>query len=74
MLVVNASTKDKDLNWIKEKSKGLAVSILDKTDELAKLDLQGPKAEEILQKLTPANLKELKRFNFIESSISTQNQ
>jgi len=70
MLVVNASTKDKDLNWIKEKSKGLAVSILDKTDELAKLDLQGPKAEEILQKLTPANLKELKRFNFIESSIS----
>ncbi len=46
------------------------VIVTDKTAETAKLDLQGPKSEEILQKLTDADLKSLKRFHFIESSVN----
>ena len=70
MLVVNAGTKDKDLGWIKNHSKDADVKIEDKTDEIAKIDIQGPLAEEILQKITKADLKELKRFHFTESKIN----
>ena len=70
MLVVNAGTIDKDLRWIRKWSLGFDVTITNKTDELAKLDLQGPNSEQILQKMTKADLKNLKRFGFIEGEIS----
>ncbi|MBW2980111.1 glycine cleavage system aminomethyltransferase GcvT [Candidatus Woesearchaeota archaeon] len=70
MLVVNASNTEKDLEWIKKNKNDFDVEIIDKSNETAKLDLQGPKAEEILQKLTDVNLKELKRFNFIEGNVN----
>ncbi|MBW2984148.1 glycine cleavage system aminomethyltransferase GcvT [Candidatus Woesearchaeota archaeon] len=70
MLVVNASNTEKDLEWIKTNSNDFDVKIIDKSNETAKLDLQGPKAEEILQKLTNVNLSELKRFSFIEGEVN----
>lgn len=71
MLVVNASTKDKDMVWIKSHSRGFDVDIHDRTGSLAKLDLQGPNSEKILQKMTTSDLSVLKRFHFIESSVSS---
>jgi aminomethyltransferase len=70
MLVVNASNIEKDLEWIKKNKDDFDVEIIDKSNETAKLDLQGPKAEEILQKLTDFNLAELKRFHFIEKEVN----
>ena len=70
MLVVNAANIEKDLEWIKKHSSDLDVEIQDKTDETAKIDVQGPKSEEILQKLTNFNLSTIKRFHFIETEIN----
>lgn len=70
MLVVNAGNIEKDLEWVKKNSGGFDVEVIDKSNETAKIDLQGPKAEEILQKLTNANLPELKRFHFIEEEVN----
>ncbi|MBS3097165.1 glycine cleavage system aminomethyltransferase GcvT [Candidatus Woesearchaeota archaeon] len=70
MLVVNAGTVDKDLEWVKKCSSGFDVAVTDKRKELAKLDLQGPNAEAILQKMTKANLNSLKRFGFIENEVN----
>ena len=70
MLVVNAANVEKDYEWVKKNSNEFDVEVIDKSDETTKLDLQGPKAEEILQKLTDVDLKELKRFNFIDAEVN----
>ena len=71
MIVVNAANVEKDLKWfLKHKNFFDDVNVIDKTNETAKIDLQGPKAEEILQKLTSFELKNLKRFNFIGDNIN----
>jgi aminomethyltransferase len=65
MLVVNAANKDKDLKWITEHAKG-RVQVTDLSDEYAQLALQGPRAKEILSKLTiPSQLPE-KYYTFIQ--------
>ena len=47
-LVLNAGTRNKDLRWIEELSKGFSVGLLERP-ELAILAVQGPKAREILK-------------------------
>lgn len=58
LLVVNASNKDKDFDWIKENVSGDA-KVTDKSDQTAQVALQGPLSEEILQKLTDVRLSEM---------------
>ncbi len=55
-IVVNAANKDKDFAWMKQHELGDAV-FTDISDQVAQIALQGPKAEEILKKLTdPASI------------------
>lgn len=61
LLVVNASNREKDINWLKKNAFG-EVEIIDRTFEIAQLALQGPKAEMILQNLTDASLSEIKFY------------
>ncbi len=70
MLVVNASNIKKDLSWLMEQPKGKDISILDVSDRMAMLALQGPKAENILQKLTKAKLNALPRFEIIGADVA----
>lgn len=79
-LVVNAGNKDKDWNWIREQldkiqqhrdvSLKREVSLRDLSDKIGLLALQGPRAEQILTKVSPASLKELKYFRFINSEVA----
>ena len=50
MVVVNAGNIEKDLNWIKKHSLDLNVDIEDASEKIAKIDVQGPLSEKILQK------------------------
>ncbi|MEO0100502.1 MAG: glycine cleavage system aminomethyltransferase GcvT [candidate division WOR-3 bacterium] len=61
LLVVNASNREKDINWLKKNLSG-EVEIIDRTFEIAQLALQGPKAEEILGKITNSSLSEIKFY------------
>jgi aminomethyltransferase len=64
-LVVNAGTKDKDFSWIKAHTASFTdVEILDRSDEFSQLALQGPRALETLQKLTPVDLTAIKNYWF----------
>ena len=51
LIVVNASNKDKDYNWIINNVRG-NVEVLDKSDETAQIALQGPNTTKILSRLT----------------------
>jgi len=72
MLVTNATPKDRDWQWINLiwRSKGFDCSLKDISDTMGKLDLQGPRSEEILQRLTEANLKTLRFYHFCESQVA----
>jgi aminomethyltransferase len=72
MLVTNATPKDRDWQWIKsiQQTKGFDCSLEDLSDKTGKLDLQGPRSEEILQKLTEADLKTLRFYHFCESRVT----
>lgn len=63
-LVVNASNKDKDFKWIVDNKGQYDVEIKDISEEVAQLALQGPRAQEVLQKLVPSDLSEIKFFKF----------
>jgi aminomethyltransferase len=72
MLVTNATPKDRDWQWIKsiQQDKHFDCTLEDISDRTGKLDLQGPRSEEILQKLTEANLKTLRFYHFCESPVA----
>jgi len=65
MLVVNAANTIEDLAWIREHAAG-DVRITDRTDEIALLALQGPRAQEVLARLTPAPLDAIRYYWFLD--------
>lgn len=68
LLVVNASNKDKDLAWLQLKLSG-DVGISDKSDEYGLLALQGPLAQEVLQRLTSMQLETIGAFQFAIGTV-----
>ena len=72
MLVTNATPKDRDWQWINsiQKQKLFDCTLEDISERMGKLDLQGPRSEEILQKLTKTNLKTLRFYHFCESQVA----
>ena len=72
-LVTNAGTRLKDAAWLKtvKAAEGFRkVEIVDRTDEIGKLDLQGPVAHAILQPLTPAALDGLAYYRFTHTRVA----
>jgi aminomethyltransferase len=71
-LVTNAGTKDKDLAWIlkvKNENDFANVEVVDRSDAIGKIDLQGPKSAAILQTLVTADLSALKFYAFLFSTV-----
>lgn len=63
MLVVNASNIDKDFAWI-QKSNSFDVDIEDRSDNMALLALQGPKAAQVLAKITDIKVDQIPYYYF----------
>ncbi|MDR0880383.1 MAG: glycine cleavage system aminomethyltransferase GcvT [Clostridioides sp.] len=63
-LVVNASNVDKDFEWMKENSGGYDITLENLSDEISQVAVQGPKAQQILQRLTETDLDQIKFFGF----------
>lgn len=67
MLVVNACNTEKDLTWIKQHMDKFDVTVSDISMNTGKIDIQGPLAKKILEKVTTAQLPP--RFHYIETTI-----
>ena len=63
VLVVNASNIEKDWNWIADRNSDGA-EMKNISDNYSLLAVQGPKAQEVLQKLTPLDLSEIAYYTF----------
>ena len=64
LLVVNASTTDKDWEWINSHHSGESVKLSNVSSDYCQLALQGPDAQSILQKLTRSKLDEIAYYRF----------
>jgi aminomethyltransferase len=68
MLVVNAANTAEDLDWVRRHA-GRDAQIVDRTDEIALLALQGPRAEPVLRRLTTAPLETIKYYGFLDRVV-----
>jgi aminomethyltransferase len=69
LLVVNASTTEKDWEWIKSHHTGDSVELKNVSADYCQLALQGPDAQTILQKLTDVPLAEIKYYHFTPGRV-----
>ena len=69
LLVVNAANKDKDLDWILT-NKTDGCQVIDTSDRVTQLAVQGKKAEETLQPLSDVNLAEIPFYRFTEGELA----
>lgn len=65
LIVINAGTREKDVQWVRGVIGGMpGVHMNDFSDYYTQLAIQGPKAIDVLQKLTPVELAPIKNYWF----------
>lgn len=68
-IAINADNRAKDVTWAKAQAVGFDVTVTDISDETYMLAFQGPKAPEILDRLTEVNLQDVPRFSAATDTI-----
>ena len=69
LLVINAGTREKDVSWVRDNTKGFDCIVEDLSDAYTQLAIQGPRAQEVLQKLTDANLDIIRNYWFTHGTV-----
>ena len=62
LLVINAGTREKDFNWIRDNTPQFNCEVENLSDDFTQIAIQGPKAVNLLQKLTDADLSKVKFY------------
>src|SRR6266571_3576941 len=62
LLVINAGTREKDFNWVRDSTRQFNCKVENLSDEFTQIAIQGPKGVELLQKLTDADLSAVKFY------------
>src|ERR1700682_4728164 len=62
LLVINAGTREKDISWVRENSSSFDCKVQELSDSYTQLAIQGPRAGEVLKKLTDAHLDSVKNY------------
>jgi aminomethyltransferase len=62
LLVINAGTREKDFGWVKDNTRQFDCKVENLSDDFTQIAIQGPKAVNLLQKLTDADLSAVKFY------------
>jgi len=62
LLVINAGTREKDFNWVRDNTRQFDCKVENLSDDFTQIAIQGPKGVDLLQKLTDANLSAVKFY------------
>jgi aminomethyltransferase len=71
MVTVNAGNIAKDVAWMRDRTAG-RVEVRNRSDDLALVAVQGPRAAAILQRLTPVNLATIRYYWFLRGEVLGQ--
>jgi glycine cleavage system T protein (aminomethyltransferase) len=69
LLVINAGTREKDVSWVRENTKDFDCVVEDLSDTYTQLAIQGPRAIDVMRKLTDANLEVVKNYWFTHGTV-----
>ncbi len=69
LLVINAGTREKDINWVRQNTKAFDCVVEELSDAYTQLAIQGPRAVEVLRKLTDAHLDAVKNYWFTHGTL-----
>jgi len=70
LLVINAGTREKDFNWVRDNTREFDCKVDHLSDDFTQIAIQGPKAVDLVQKLTNANLAAVKFYWVTRGTIS----
>jgi aminomethyltransferase len=62
LLVINAGTREKDFNWVRDNTRDFDCVVEDLSDNFTQIAIQGPKGVNTLQKLADADLSAVKFY------------
>ena len=69
-VIVNASNRKKDVEWMQMHAVGMNVAVTDISDDTYMLALQGPQAQTILQRLTDLDLATVKFHSCTQATVA----
>ncbi len=69
LFVINAGTREKDFEWVRTQARNFECHVNDYSDYYTQLAIQGPRAQETLQKLTNADLNKVKFYWFTWGTV-----
>src|SRR2546430_2708998 len=69
LLVINAGTRGKDVNWGRGDTKRFDCVVEELSDAYTQLAIQGPQAVNLLQQLTDAELSTIKNYWFMPATV-----
>jgi aminomethyltransferase len=69
LLVINAGTREKDINWVRANTKGFDCVVEELSDVYTQLAIQGPRATDVLRKLTDVDLSLIKNYWFTHGTV-----
>jgi glycine cleavage system T protein (aminomethyltransferase) len=62
LLVINAGTREKDFNWVRDNTRQFDCAIENLSDDFTQIAIQGPQGVNLLQKLTDTDLSKVKFY------------
>lgn len=69
LLVINAGTREKDYAWVRDAAQGFDCAVEDLSDRYTQIAIQGPNGWRTLQKLTDADLTQVKFYWFTHGTV-----
>jgi aminomethyltransferase len=69
LLVINAGTREKDIDWVRANTKRFDCVVEELSDAYTQLAIQGPRAVDVLRKLTDTDLSAVKSYWFTHGTV-----
>jgi aminomethyltransferase len=69
LLVINAGTREKDFDWVSKSAQGFQCEVENLSDRYTQIAIQGPNGWRTLQKLTDADLTQVKFYWFTHGTV-----
>ena len=69
LFVINAGTREKDISWVRENTKEMDCVVEDYSDAYTQLAIQGPRAVDVVKKLTDVQVDGIKNYWFTHGTI-----
>ena len=69
LLVINAGTREKDFNWVRDNTRQFDCAVENVSDQFTQIAIQGPKAVDLLQRLTDADLSKVRFYWVTQGTV-----